>query len=126
MASTTRERLAFAIPASTVRYVVGQILRYGHVRRPWIGVDVARAPEGRSGLMVVRVYPGSPAGRAGVRPGDFLTKIGERSVYSLRDVVHALERDRVGERVTLTFARGAVTYQVHIRLGERPHLAAAV
>ncbi len=118
--------MAFAIPANTVRWVVGEILRYGHVRRPWIGLDVARASGGPAGLLVVRVYPGSPASRAGIRPGDFLVMVGDTKIRGLRDVVRVLEHDRVGQDVQLTIARGALLYRVRVRLGERPKTAAAI
>ncbi|MCL8209220.1 MAG: S1C family serine protease [Actinomycetia bacterium] len=119
--------MGFAIPANTVRYVVGQILAYGHVRRPWIGVVVTRPPgSGAPGLFVVAVEPGSPAERAGVRAGDFLVEIGGQPVHGIRDVVRVLEHSAVGRTVPLVVERGGQRRALQVTLGERRSTAAAL
>lgn len=119
--------MGFAIPANTVRYVVGQILAYGHVRRPWLGVVVTRAPSpGTLGLFVVAVEPNSPAERAGVRAGDFLVEIAGQPVRGIRDVVRVLERSAVGRTVAVTLERGGQRRTVNVTLGERRTTAAAL
>ena len=117
IARTGVEALGFAIPVNTVRTVVDQILRYGHVRRPWIGVQVAGGDG--PGVVVVEVLPGSPAARAGVRVGDFITRIGQVAIKNPHDMIHALERAQIGQSETLTVLRGGVTYQLKVRLGDR-------
>lgn len=123
IARTGVEGLGFAIPVNTVRTVVDQILRYGHVRRPWIGLEVERGDG--PGVAVVGVFPRSPAAAAGIRVGDFLTRIGHTAIKTPRDIIQALERTRVGESEVLTLLRGGVTYQVRITLADREALKPA-
>src|SRR5690606_14004750 len=89
--------IGFAIPVSTARRVMEQIIETGTVTRGWFGVDVADlTPElaeslgikASRGAIVGAVERGSPADRAGVRPGDVITAISGREV---RDVSAALK-----------------------------------
>ncbi len=63
--------IGFAIPVNTVREVVPQLISYGRILRPIIGVELASdrwVPRYRiEGLPVVQVYPGMPAAQAGIR-----------------------------------------------------------
>jgi serine protease Do len=80
----------FAIPARTVKKVLAQALTFGEVRRGWVGVtfmpvsDLDRS----TGALVSSVYPGGPAEKAGLRPGDIVTSVAGRPVRvrSLEDV----------------------------------------
>jgi S1-C subfamily serine protease len=73
--------IGFAIPVDTVRRVVSQIIRYGRVVRPSLGINVLDDAIKRSyetqlrrklpGVLVVEVIPDSPAERAGLRPARF-------------------------------------------------------
>ncbi len=72
----------FAIPASTVKKVLAQALTWGEVRRGWLGLSVVPVSGmGRlKGALVSSVFPGGPADKAGIKPGDILTRIGEDKV----------------------------------------------
>jgi hypothetical protein len=66
------------------------------------GGDVVRVAPG---VVVTRVLPGSPAAEAGVRPGDILTEIGDRTVRDLTAARAAVAEVRPGDRVALTVVR---------------------
>jgi Do/DeqQ family serine protease len=83
--------IGFAIPSNVVRRVADQLIRYGRVRRGQIDVqtqdltpELARAMglDVRHGAVVTRVPPGSPAARAGLRPGDLVVTVDGRPVRS--------------------------------------------
>jgi len=108
--------LGFAIPANLAREVMRQLMAYGEVRRGSLGLDAedinaftAKQLGLRTdlrGALVARVYRGSPAEVAGVRPGDLITAAnGERvdGAQSLRNIEGLLPVD---ERVTLGLQRG--------------------
>jgi S1-C subfamily serine protease len=63
--------IGFAIPVNTVREVVPQLISYGRILRPIMGVELAsdrwRRRYGIDGLPIVRVFPGLPAAEAGLR-----------------------------------------------------------
>lgn len=69
--------LGFAIPANVASRVLGQVLERGRVVRGWLGFQVLPVSRlGRDdGALVSAVLPGSPADRAGLRPGDLLVEL---------------------------------------------------
>ncbi|MEJ2545472.1 MAG: trypsin-like peptidase domain-containing protein [Calditrichaceae bacterium] len=85
------ENLGFAIPSNTVKYVIDQIKEYGEVARSYIGVDWQEIKEYRlyknkpnlQGVLIASVEPNSPAEKAGLEPGDLITKINNKKVTAL-------------------------------------------
>ncbi|MBN1407402.1 MAG: trypsin-like peptidase domain-containing protein [Calditrichaceae bacterium] len=85
------ENLGFAIPSNTVKYVIEQIKKYGEVERSYIGVDWQEIKEYRlyknqpdlEGVLIASVEPNSPAEKAGLKPGDLITKINQKKVSAL-------------------------------------------
>jgi serine protease Do len=114
------EGLGFAIPVNTVRWVVHQILLYGRVRRPWLGIGVANAPSHSGGILITQVYPEGPAARAGVRPGDFLVKFNGKEVRSVAVLMEQIRRLRPGQRVQMDLMRGSRALQVTAIVEDRP------
>jgi len=111
--------LGFAIPINRARRVLRDIVQFGTIRRPWIGVHLAavQAEDGRAplGARVVRVDPGSPAARAGIEPGDVLVETNGRPLHSPiewegrlldlptgTDLTVVVQRDGAGFERTLT------------------------
>jgi len=119
--------IGFAIPVDTVRRVVTQLVRYGKVVRPTIGVNIAAdqvlarlaAQVGRplDGVLVMEVLRGSPGEAAGLQParrtaegqlllGDLITGVGGTPVKQAEDLLSAIEERRPGEAVSLEVLRG--------------------
>ena len=122
------ESLGFAIPAPTVRDVVTQLLDTGRVRHAFFGVRPGRlTPEiarqldvdQDGGVLVLEVTPGSPAGSAGVEPGDVLLRAGDRDLRSVEDFLAVLRGRDPGDTLDVTLARGGDERTVTVRLGER-------
>jgi len=140
------ENIGFAIPSSLVRDVLPQLVKYGRVVRPWLGVQgqfvtselksVFRIPL-TDGLLVEVVEPGSPAEAAGISGGildvtlagqelllggDILTKIDGKAVTTPEQFESVLATLRVGSDVMLDVFRDGKPLQVRIKLPERPVL----
>jgi S1-C subfamily serine protease len=113
--------MGFAIPSDTVQTVVTQLIRYGHVRRPWLGLRLQALPNRTLGMLIVAVVSDSPASQAGLKPGDLLTAINGRPVRRLRDVIEVLEHESVGQRVKLQLLRGNAILTVTVLLQELPY-----
>jgi len=102
--------IGFAIPATRARRVVDDLLRFGHVRRLWLGAVLRPVmAHGRRvfeqgqvrGLMVRRVFPGSPADQAGLRRGDMIVKIADRRAANLVQLRTALATLSPGDNLPL-------------------------
>ena len=110
--------ISFAVPINTARLVIGALLRDGRVRRSVIGISghdtsiprrLVRHHELSSerGIAVVDIAPGSPAERAGVRPGDLIVSLADAVVSSVDDLSRLLTDDLIGQPLPLVVVRGA-------------------
>ncbi|MGV9994369.1 S1C family serine protease [Streptomyces sp. NPDC003374] len=117
--------IGFAIPASTVKTIAGQIVRYGRVvdsGRAALGITgrtVVDAENRPLGVAVVEVHPGGAADRAGIQPGDVITRVGDTEVTTITSLSEALAGDRPGQRTTVTYTRDGEQRTVNVTLGEQ-------
>ena len=125
--------VGFAIPIHAVRRIADELKQKGRIVRPWIGVSVAElGPEvarqynvdPHSGLLVAETVPRSPAHRAGLRPGDVITRLGPFEVHKVRDLLEALSRFPVGSEAEIQFRRRSSTQVTTVPLEENPELEA--
>jgi len=127
--------IGFAIPVDTVRRVVNQIIRYGKVVRPTMGINVAedrilrsiekQLQEKLNGVLIVEVLPDSPAQIAGLKAsqlrndgsivlGDLITHVNGQPVRQVEDLLSAIEERSDGETVVLKVLRGCDESKVEI------------
>jgi S1-C subfamily serine protease len=136
--------IGFAVPSNTVKDVVAQILRKGHVDHAYLGIsgqpvsaDVARTYNlpTRSGVLVATVTSGSGADKAGLEPGDtevvvagetyvlggdIIVAIGGTPIASVEELRDAIAAHEPGQTVRLTVFRGAKKKSVTVTLGRQP------
>eukprot|EP00877_Chromochloris_zofingiensis_P012461 jgi/Chrzof1/7469/Cz02g25040.t1 len=126
--------VGFAIPIDTVKGLVDQILQYGRVMRPALGITIA-PPQvlqrlGQQGVLILEAPPGSPASDAGLQPtyrdkagnlilGDVIVGLDGQPVNKLGDLLAALDAKRVGDQVQLEVMRDGQRVAVGVKLGER-------
>jgi len=106
--------VGFAIPVDTVIHVSNQLIESGHASHAFLGIgtttitpEIARAygfPVDR-GVVVNSVVGGSPADVAGLQTGDFIVRIGDRTISSSEDVFSAIRSNRVGDSVEVEIYR---------------------
>jgi serine protease Do len=108
--------ITFAVPIDDVRAVLAELSSTGRVARGRAGLSyqtvdgpLARALllAGPAGALVTEIEAGSPAQRAGVRPGDLITAVEGRAVRSAGDLDHELAHHKPGEVVHFAVRRGA-------------------
>jgi S1-C subfamily serine protease len=123
--------IGFAIPADSVNRIVPELIRYGKIIRPGLGIQIAEEQIaerlGVPGVLVVDVVAGSAAAKAGIRPtrreasgsvrlGDVITAVDGRKTESPNELFLALEKYRVGDAVNVTLLRDGKTVQTKITL----------
>jgi serine protease Do len=107
--------LGFAIPINRARRVLQDVVRFGTIRRPWLGIHVESVPAtgGRpsNGARVVRVDPGSPADRAGIQAGDVVVETNGRPLQSAVDWEGRLLDLPSGAELTILVQRDGAAYE---------------
>jgi serine protease Do len=110
--------IGFAIPANMVETVVASALRGGELVRAWSGLigqnltpDLAEAfgLETPGGVIVKRVYPGGPADRAGVKPGDVILNLEGRAVADVESFRYRIATREPGDRISIEVWRDRAT-----------------
>ncbi len=123
--------ICFAVAVNTVKLVVGQLIAHGRVRRGRIGVGgqnvalprlAARAHrlERPSGVLITTVEQGSPAGRAGLRPGDVIVAFCGQAVQGIDDLHRLLTAERIGTDSMIVALRRAERLELPIMIEESP------
>lgn len=111
---TVAEGLGFAIPASTVRVVSADLIQYGYVPRPYLGISHVQLTPGMAryyglevteGTLVVRVLRGSPAEQAGLQTGDVLVAINDEPLNEDHPYLNVLLKHKPGQTVALRVHR---------------------
>lgn len=93
--------------------------------QPFLGVLADPEHKG-AGALVGNVEPGSGAAEAGVRKGDVILKIGERSISGVMEMRNALLGFQTGERVPLQVMRDGKEQTIDVLLGNRPNITAPI
>jgi serine protease Do len=121
--------IGFAIPINRARRVAEDLLAHGAVRHPWIGLQpqLSRTPAtggSSAGVVVASVVPGSPADRAGVRPGDVILRSQNRALHNPYDWYAELLELRVGESDSIVVKRGAREIPISVAVVDLPDVNA--
>ena len=121
------EGLGFAIPSTTVKAVVDQLIEKGYVSgRPLLGVECNEVSSYYqhfynlpAGIRIVTVNEGGPAQEAGLQPGDILLSMDGVRVSTLDELNTQLYSHQVGDSVALSVYRGGKQLTLTLTLGER-------
>jgi len=124
--------LCFAIPSNTATFVAGQLLRFGRVKRSYVGLGGQDVPLHRrivrfhklaaeSGVMVIQVEPGSPADHAGVREGDIIVEFDGVAIEHMDELYRLLTEDRVGKTTEMTMLRGLELHALMVTPADKEH-----
>jgi S1-C subfamily serine protease len=134
--------IGFAIPIDTAKAVLGDFQKYGHARRPSLGVSIL--PIGPDlaeqmglaasyGVLIENTTPGGAAERAGLRGGNQIAYLGNMQISIGGDLIVAIDNQSItnaqelsdvmnghqpGDSVTVTFYRGRKKMTARVTLGE--------
>jgi serine protease DegQ len=127
--------IGFAIPVSTAKMVLEQIVKSGSVTRGWIGVEAqAISPTiaesfklgSTRGALIAGVLRGGPADKAGVKPGDVLVEVQGRPVADPAGMLNLIAALPPGQPAKLRLRRQGQEVDATITVGRRPKPQARV
>lgn len=120
--------IGFSIPVNAVKWVVPDLIQYGEINRPKLGIYPARQDINVEGVLIIDVENGGGADEAGIRPtkrdrygrivwGDIIIGINEDKITNYSDLILALEKYKPGDTVAVTLNRNDQKVTVDVVLG---------
>jgi S1-C subfamily serine protease len=141
--------IGFAIPINAAKAVINDLVQFGQVRRPVLGIrSLPIGPELAAqmglpadyGVLILSVIPGGPADRAGLRGGsekaylgntpimiggDLIVRIDDQDIEDQQEIAHVMNQHHTGDKVKVTFFRGKNKMETTVTLGEARSYAGA-
>ncbi len=119
--------VGFAIPSDHLEDIVSQLRDDGKVSHGYLGVQMASLNEAGKkqlgvdgGVLVTEVESDGPADSAGIKPGDVLVKVDDRSISDGQALQRSIQSLQPGKKVTVTVQRDGKAKEIEVKLGERP------
>jgi Do/DeqQ family serine protease len=126
--------IGFAIPASSAKTIMDQIIQNGSVIRGWIGVEAQEITpdlaesfglQGTDGALIAGVVRGSPADQAGIKPGDVLLAVNAQSVKDPQVMLDLIAALKPNEKATFRLRRDKSVIEMPVKIGKRPSMKRA-
>lgn len=136
--------IGFAVPVETAKLVIDDILKYGRVRKPKLGIspiplsarlsEVLQLPV-KEGMLIAEVVPGGSADKAGIRGatqqvqigrylipvgGDIIISADNQPIRSNDDLDRALKGKNIGDKIQVEIMRGSRKTTLSVQLAELP------
>jgi serine protease Do len=121
--------IAFAIPTTTVQAVIPVLRDKGHLDRAWLGVQIQPVTEDIAqslgldearGALISEPQAGGPGAKAGLKPGDVITKVDGKMVADARDLARIIGAMAPDTRAELTVIRAGRESTMRVALGALP------
>jgi serine protease Do len=122
--------IGFAIPIDHVKETIDDIVKFGHVRRLWLGIiampnskEVAQYYNLSTdkGVIAARIVLDGPAHIAGIGPGDIILEVGGVKLKEVTDIKRALKGKQPGDKVEVKIIHAGTHVSVTVRLKEQPN-----
>ncbi len=121
--------IGFAVPVSTARNVMQQLITTGKVVRGWIGVEpqdvtdqlarTLRLPH-PEGVVIIGVLRQGPADKAGIKPGDVVLDVAGKPVANTGQLLNAVAALKPGSETAIQILRDGKPTSLQVRVGARP------
>ncbi len=131
------EGIGFAVPVDTVNYIIPDLIRYGRVERPGLGITTwpnSYDRFGLKGVLILTVLKNGAAAQAGLLPtrrnsngaillGDLIVAVNGNTVENLNDLFILLDKCKVGNTVSVTIMRDKKQLMVQLTLQSLPSMS---
>jgi serine protease Do len=125
--------LGFAIPINNAHSAIGQFIEKGRVQYGWLGAQIADIQgnetysglaadlklEGLKGALVMQTFKGSPADRAGVLPGDYVTRVDNTEIANASQLTQVVGGLEAGKTYSFSIVRYGAKTAVSVKIGVR-------
>jgi S1-C subfamily serine protease len=122
--------IGFAVPINTVKSILADLIEYGRVSRPWLGISTIKIDRKIAryyrlpiveGALIINVEPYSPADNAGLRRGDIIEEIDGNKIQSPSQISSYIRQKKsANDRVTVMVNRYGRMYEVPFQLEAHP------
>jgi S1-C subfamily serine protease len=123
--------ICFAVASNTARFVLGELIQHGRVRRAYIGISVQTTAVPRrqarvasidnvSGATLTAVEPNGPAALAGLMSFDTVVQLDGRPITGVDDLIRALNGEQIDRVVTIEVLRRGQLRSFDVKPLERP------
>jgi serine protease Do len=121
--------IAFDVPADVAIPVIEQLKEHGSVTRGYLGVQIQQVTQDIAesvglkkdyGAMVVNAEPGTPAQKAGIKPGDVIVQLNDKDVKDWRDLSRRVAALQPGDQAKFTVWRNNSTHEYTVHLAKMP------
>jgi len=129
IASVGVESMGYAISIDTAIPIIQELVNKGYVIRPWLGAGLYTVDQLAiiqlklsvdKGVVVVRVVPGGPANKAGLKEGDVIVSFGGQDVTMVEELTKILHSSKIGEPLAIKYWRGKTEHTVTLIPVESP------
>lgn len=118
---------SFTIPVNIVKKVVNDIMKFGTPQRAFLGISYPREDmsddqkkesgvKDGDGIYVLGVSPDGPAAHAGIKQGDFITKLNGEDVMTGAEMVGKIATYSPGDKIKVTYKRDGKEYTIPVTL----------
>lgn len=120
--------LGFAIPINNAKKAIDDLISKGKVEYGWLGITVGNMPsevaedlkvKGKSGALVYGVFKESPAAKAGVLPGDYVTQIGGEDIRDSSHLLRIVGNLAPGKSIRFDLIRDSKQKQLNVNIEAR-------
>ncbi|MBN1829936.1 MAG: DegQ family serine endoprotease [Deltaproteobacteria bacterium] len=120
--------IGFAIPSNMAQDIIAQLKNNGEVTRAWLGVGIQDVtPELKEyyglkeakGILVTKVYEGSPADKGGIEVEDVITALNGKPIVTSRELSTTIAGQPVGKELSIRLSRNGKTREATVILAKR-------
>ena len=118
--------IGFAIPSNAASNIIQQLIKYGETKRGWLGVRIQQVTkeiaevqqlDEPKGALIAGVSEGSPAEKAGIKPGDIILEFDGKKITTMRSLPKIVANTKVGKNVNVKIWRNKKLISKKLTLG---------